>query len=77
MKLIDYWNSLSETEKAEFAEEVGASVMTIKQKYMCPPHSREVPRRERMQKMISKAGHKVSRNEFLEHFYPPEQGTAA
>lgn len=50
MKLIDFWNSFTEEQQAEYAESVGASVMTIKQKYMCPAHSREVPRKKRLEK---------------------------
>lgn len=69
MEFIEYWNNLDDDEQAEFAEAVGASVMTIKQKYMCPARSREVPRRERLQKIIQQSRPMVSRSAIFDHFY--------
>lgn len=77
MKLIDFWSGLTEQQQAEYAENVGASVMTIKQKYMCPPHSREVPRRLRVEKMIQFSDKHVSRTEFFDHFYSVNERGAA
>ena len=72
MKLSDFWSSLTEKQQAEFAENVNASVMTIKQKYMCPTRSREIPRKKRWDKMASCLEGKVSRTEMFDHFYPPQ-----
>jgi len=73
MSLLNYWKNLEDAERVTLAQHLDASLMTVQQKYMCPAHSREVPRKKRMNRLIELVSDKVSRDEVLNHFYPFDQ----
>jgi len=74
MKLKDYWKKLDEKGREAFASRAGTTVLTIDRKYL---NSINIPRRSKLTQLIEATNGAVSRDEMLNHFYPPaEQGAA-
>lgn len=67
MKFKKYWRNLSHADKQAFSRACGTSPQNIERKYV---NAEQVPRRDRMEKMIALSQPEVSRDEMLEHFYP-------
>jgi len=74
MNFIEYYKNLDEKDREAFADKADTTVLTVERKYL---NGKNVPRREKLNKLIAATRGEVSRFEMLDHFYPSvEQGAA-
>ena len=68
MRFPEFFRGLDEAQRNEYAERAGTTSDYIRVHLI---HARRVPRPELMEALVLASDGQVTRNEILEHFYPP------